>query len=639
MPPKKQEEQQSLTRIAVVNVDRCKPKKCNLQCKKCCPIVLQGKLCVEVDAKKASSIISEELCVGCGLCVKKCPFQAIDIINLPSNLQKHTTHRYGANSFKLHRLPLPRPGKVLGLVGANGTGKSTALNILKGKLKPNLGNYNNEPSWKDIIKHFGGSEHQAYFQFLLENKVIALIKPQFVDQVPKMVRGTVESAIKAKDERKMLDYYVKVLDLEHLRQSTIESLSGGELQRFTIALLCVQEAHVYMFDEPSSYLDVRQRLTAANLIRSMVTPDNYVITVEHDLAVVDYMSDFVCVLYGKPNTYGVVTLPYGVREGINVFLEGFVPTENLRFRTEGLDFKMTVDEDPTMIKRVGMFDYPTMEKQQGNFKLRIDGGRFSDSEIIVLLGENGCGKTTFIRMLAGLLKADNGVEVNGLTVSYKPQKINPKFEGTVSDLLQTKILKSFNHPQFVADVIKPLTIEELLDMEVQHLSGGQKQRVALTIALGTPAHIYLLDEPSAYLDSDQRIIASKVIKRFIMHTNKTAFVVEHDFIMATYLADKVIVYDGVPGVDSHANAPCSLAEGMNKFLSSLNITFRRDPGNYRPRINKLDSVKDRDQKAEGNYFYMHDTIIDPLVLARKKAELEAKLAEEAENAENDAKIG
>lgn len=116
-----------------------------------------------------------------------------------------------------------------------------------------------------------------------------------------------------------------------------------------------------------------------------------------------------------------------------------------------------------------------------------------------------------------------------------------------------------------------------------------------------------IDEPSAYLDSEQRIAASKVIKRFIMHAKKTAFVVEHDFIMATYLADRVIVYDGQPGVETTAHSPQAVVPGMNTFLQQLNITFRRDPSNFRPRINKMDSVKDKEQKLSGNYFYMDST--------------------------------
>merc|ERR1719450_1776140 len=162
------------------------------------------------------------------------------------------------------------------------------------------------------------------------------------------------------------------------------------------------------------------------------------------------------------------------------------------------------------------------------------------------------------------------------------------------------------HPQFQSDVTKPMLIEPIRDQCVQNLSGGELQRVALVLALGKPADIYLIDEPSSYLDVEQRIVAARVIKRFILHAKKTAFIVEHDFIMATYLADRVDVYEGQPGVHCVASKPMSLLEGMNKFLAQLEITFRRDPTNFRPRINKAESVKDREQKGAGNYFLLDD---------------------------------
>ena len=769
------------------------------------------------------------------------------------------------------------------------------------------------------------------------------------------------------------------LDLMHVQEREIDQLSGGELQRFAIAVACIQNADMYMFDEPSSYLDVRQRLRAAEAIRSLCAEDKYVIAVEHDLSVLDYLSDFVCCLYGKPGAYGVVTAPFSVREGINIFLAGFVPTENLRFRQVELSFKVAENvqsRDEEEAKRHSQINYPDMTKQLGDFKLAVRAGGFSQSEIIVMLGQNGTGKcfakdtpfimfdgtiktvqdiqegeqlmgddgsarvvqvgslhhgvgqlyqvkphdhtvadahtvngdhilvlmidqppnihthhnqfivelwqiidsfpqkqyvtfsslneaniyynkvlscytpliyelsvetylyrlsedvrqvsklyrpsamefaeqqsmikdvvsaelcgdvcsddleqiswsvgvnigkswmscqqksqlnsavetrlaavancltddatsarllrvmdrldvlqtkripsslltdainirssllagilnaaanfhndsivvdcadellaqdikflarslgihtahtgttvrmtmesssvlapfsstpikhtqrhshlhsfafsvapvgdefghyygftvsgngrfllgdftvthnTTFIRMLAGQLAPDGGVKVPPLNVSYKPQKINPKSEGTVQMLLHSKIPRTYQHPQFVTDVMKPLDIDSLMDNEVKNLSGGELQRVAITLALGKPADIYLIDEPSAYLDSEQRIHASKVIKRFILHAKKTAFIVEHDFIMATYLADRVIVYEGSPARDCVANTPQPLLSGMNQFLKDLAITFRRDPSNHRPRINKMNSVKDKEQKSAGTFFYL-----------------------------------
>uniref|UniRef100_A0A4W3HX85 ATP-binding cassette, sub-family E (OABP), member 1 n=1 Tax=Callorhinchus milii TaxID=7868 RepID=A0A4W3HX85_CALMI len=437
-----------LTRIAIVSHDKCKPKKCRQECKKSCPVVRMGKLCIEVTAQSKIAWISETLCIGCGICIKKCPFGALSIVNLPSNLAKETTHRYCANSFKLHRLPIPRPGEVLGLVGTNGIGKSTALKILAGKQKPNLGKYDDPPDWQEILTYFRGSELQNYFTKILEDDLKAIIKPQYVDQIPKAVKGTVGSILDRKDETNTQKTICALLDLTHLRERNVEDLSGGELQRFACAVVCIQRADIFMFDEPSSYLDVKQRLKAAITIRSLINPD-----------------------------------------------------------------------------------------------------------------------------------------------SYKPQKISPKSQGSVRQLLHEKIRDAYTHPQFVTDVMKPLQIESIIDQEVQNLSGGELQRVALALCLGKPADVYLIDEPSAYLDSEQRLMAGRVIKRFILHAKKTAFVVEHDFIMATYLADRVIVFDGVPSRDTLANAPQSLLAGMNKFLSQLEITFRRDPNNFRPRINKMNSIK------------------------------------------------
>ncbi|GFR40243.1 hypothetical protein Agub_g812 [Astrephomene gubernaculifera] len=618
MPPKKGEDrkggEETLTRIAIVSEDKCKPKKCRQECKKSCPVVKVGKLCIEVVPTSKIAWISEELCIGCGICVKKCPFEAIMIINLPKNLEKETTHRYGPNSFKLHRLPMPRPGQVLGLVGTNGIGKSTALKVLAGKLKPNLGRFTDPPDWQEILTYFRGSELQNYFTRVLEDNLKAIIKPQYVDHIPKAVRGNVLTVLEQKDQRDVKAMLLKDLDLEQVTDRNVENLSGGELQRFAIAVVACQQADVYMLDEPSSYLDVRQRLKAAQVIRSLLDVDKFVIVVEHDLSVLDYLSDFICCLYGKPGAYGVVTLPFSVREGINIFLAGFVPTENLRFREESLTFKVNEQtEGVEVVKKFSRYKYPKLKKTQGNFTLEVEAGEFTDSEILVMLGENGTGKTTFIRMLAGALASDlaegeegEPAELPQFNVSYKPQKISPKFEGTVRQLLHKRIRESYIHPQFNADVMKPLSIEALMDQEVQNLSGGELQRVAITLALGQPADIYLIDEPSAYLDSEQRILAAKVIKRFIMHSKKTAFIVEHDFIMATYMADRVIVYEGEPSKRAFARAPQALQSGMNQFLRNLDITFRRDPTNYRPRINKWGSTKDREQKEAGTFYYIGD---------------------------------
>jgi ATP-binding cassette subfamily E protein 1 len=609
-----------LERIAIVNSDKCKPKKCNFECKKWCPVVKMGKLCIEVTKDSSISKISESLCNGCGLCSKKCPFGAVTIVNLPKGLEKDTIHRYSENSFKLHRLPIPRPGQVLGLVGSNGTGKSTALKILAGKIKPNFGNFNKSMIDKEIVSQFKGNELHTYFTKLYFENLKISMKPQYVDQIPKYINNKVSDILYSlpdyknniNEHKKYIDQLILDLELINILDRNISELSGGELQRFSIAYTCAKDADVYIFDEPSSFLDIKQRINVAKTIRSILLRKHnvYIIVVEHDLSVLDYLSDFICCLYGEPSAYGVVTMPFGVRDGINIFLSGFIPTENMRFRAFSLTFKISDQHelDENIDKNDHhLYKYPKMIKFNNDFKLQVESGSFTDSEIIVMLGQNGCGKTTFVKLLAGMINVDNILsddipEIPNLCVSYKPQTISPKFSGTVRELFYKKIKESYLHSQFNTDVLKPLRIDDIIDNNVLELSGGELQRVALVLCLGQPADIYLIDEPSAYLDSEQRIITSKVIKRFIMHAKKTAFIVEHDFIMATYLADKVIVYSGTPSIDCIANCPQQLLPGMNNFLKQLDVTFRRDPTNYRPRINKLDSIKDKEQKQSGNFF-------------------------------------
>lgn len=390
-------------------------------------------------------------------------------------------------------------------------------------MKPNLGNFTSPPDWETILKYFRGSELQNYIKRILEEDLVARMKIQYVDQIPRHIKGQVDKILSARDERGIRESVCTSLELNHLVNRDVDQLSGGELQRLAIAMTTLTQADVYMYDEPSSYLDVKQRLRAAEVIRSVLEGKDgaYVIVVEHDLAVLDYLSDYVCVLYGRPGAYGVVTLPFNVRDGINVFLAGFIPTENLRFREIELSFKVAQSADDVVKrgKRDGHFTYEAMTKTlQGKghtFKLHVEAGNFSESEIIVMVGENGTGKTTFIRMLAGLMKSDEeeaGREstIPALSVSYKPQTISPKFQGSVEQLLQTKIRASYNHPQFQTDVIKPMNLDGILEQPVNVLSGGELQRVAIVLALGKPANIYLIDEPSAYLDSEQRIVCARV---------------------------------------------------------------------------------------------------------------------------------
>mmetsp|Transcript_49237 Transcript_49237/g.110741 ORF Transcript_49237/g.110741 Transcript_49237/m.110741 type:complete len:669 (-) Transcript_49237:718-2724(-) len=628
-------------RMLILDEEKCKP---NMPAHQFLSRIARGcgKECITVQDNKVR--ILEDACLACLNRAKHCPGDAVRIVNLPSNLETNTTHHYGYNSFKLHGLPTPRAGSVLGLLGTNGIGKSTALNILSGKLKPNLGRIKDPPGWAEIMAYYRGSELQKYFTRLLEDDLKVAHKVQLdTDYVRSLVGQKVGECLAKRDERGCWEKTAKELDLTHLLDREITALSGGELQRFAIASVCIREADVYMFDEASSFLDIRQRMTATDVIRALIdsggtggglsTEDDmknttrYIVVVEHDLAVLDYMSDYICCLYGEAGAYGVVTKIASVRNGINNFLAGFIPAENMRFRAEELSFHVSGAEAADQIASeggmgksvMGTVNYPattkTLQKGDSKFTLHVEPGSFRGAEMIGLLGENGCGKTTFMEILAGAFdqKEKDGVEASSerhslaaMGVSYKRQHYAPrlrKFTGTVQELFEKAIQSVCVDRLFRLLVLKPLAMESLEKLYVKNLSGGELQRVAITLCLGTPASVYLLDEPSAGLDCEQRIVASKVIRRWVVsHMQKTAFVIEHDFVMASALSDRVIVYTGQPGIECTAGSPAGLVDGFNSFLKQLDVTFRRDPANFRPRVNKKGSIKDSEQKKAGTYF-------------------------------------
>ena len=583
--------------IAVVLQDRCQFKKCNYECKTYCPPVRMGIDTVVITEKGYPKII-EELCEGCGICVHKCPFEAVKIIGLPEELQEDLVHQYGENGFRLYRVPMIQKGKVVGILGPNGVGKTTSLNILSGNLIPNLGKYEKDTSWDDVIEYFSGTVMADYFSKLRDGDIKTALKPQYVDKIPQVFKGKVRELLKKVSED--FDEIAALLQIENSLNRDVDKLSGGELQSVAIAATMLKDADVYFFDEPSSYLDIYQRLRIARIIKNLAER-KIVFVVEHDLAILDFIADVVHILYGSEGAYGVVSQIRPTRNAINSFLEGYLREENIRFRPWKIEFtahppKKSMDL-PTLVK------WPYIEKRFKDFILDVEPGEIKIGQVVGVVGPNATGKTTFVKILAGVLKADRGAIEEEIRVSYKPQYIKPEYDGTVEELLMLTLKDRMSNSFFQSEVLHPLNIRHIYSKDVQALSGGEMQRLAIALALGKDADLYLLDEPSAYLDSNQRMIAAKVIRRVMENTGKSALVVDHDVYFIDIISDHVMVFGGEPARHGVGRGPFTMREGMNLFLKNVGITFRRDGDTRRPRINKPGSYTDREQKERGEYYY------------------------------------
>lgn len=579
-------------RIAVIDRSLCTREICGYVCINVCPVNRMAKECIIKEKESGYPVISEELCVGCGICPKKCPVFCIKIINLSKDLGS-PIYQYGENAFRLYGLPLlsKELNGAVSLVGKNGLGKTTALQILSKHIIPNLGDFEKDYKLVEIIPKMK-PEMKKYFSSL-DKKLKVSIKPQTVVKLRDVFKGKVSKLLKDVISKNKLKEIIELFNLENILDRELSHLSGGELQKLSIAIAYAKDSDIYYFDEISNFLDIRERLHTAIILKNF-SEKHPVLLVDHDLTILDYVSNYVYLFYGESTAYGVVSGLKSVRTGINEYLKGYLTSENMRFRDYEISF---LAKSETEIKSKTKFTYTKLEKKFPGFEFSSDKGDVREGEIIGIVGRNALGKSLFIKMLAGVEKPDNGKGAS-FTVSYKPQYLEAKKEFVKNILKDPKTI-----PIVLEACKRELKVDVLMEKRLDELSGGELQRVALAKALSTEADVYLFDEPSAFLDIEQRFAFSKLLKRVITDSSKSAFIVDHDIVFIDSIANRLIPFEGESSINGHAGPPLSKKDGMNKFLNMVKITMRRDKDSKRPRINKPDSKLDREQKSSGDFYY------------------------------------
>ncbi len=587
--------------IAIVEKAKCHPNKCQHECIKYDPINKSGGEGFHLGASGKSEISEEVVMEMHKICAKKCPFQAIHIVNLPERLKEDPIHKYGKNSFELYSLPIVKQNTIVGIIGRNGIGKSTSLQLLTNLVKSNLGKYNEQPQPDAIIKKYSTTWIGDYFKKLSKNEIKFSYKPQRVELIVELYKNhKVKELLEKVDEKNLLDKLLNELDLVLIKERDISELSGGELQRVAIIATILKKADVYYFDEPSSFLDITHRIKAAKLIRDLAK-EAAVIVVEHDLATLDYISDEIQIVYGEQACYGIFSQSKAVRRGINEYMDGMLPDENIRFRPYQIKFSERPSE--RIVSNEVLVEFPELEKHFENFKLKTNAGFIHKGEVLSIMGANGLGKSTFLKLLAGLETPDK-VKINEIKISYKPQYLNYNIEGTVEDYLRGISGSEFSSGWYKTNILEKLNINAILQNKISELSGGELQKVSIVACLTKPdVDLIAMDEPSAFIDVEDRLNIADIIKDFVVNNNISAIIVDHDIQFIDYIADSMLVFEGIPAKEGHVIGPLTKREGMNKVLKNLDITYRRDKQTGRPRINKPGSQLDQEQRHKGEYYY------------------------------------
>lgn len=533
----------------------------------------------------------------CGICINKCFPGAISVVNLPSpETAGLLVHSYGENGFRFFGVPQITPGKIIGLLGVNGIGKSTLLEILAGKKLPNGGNFHYaKKGFQEFLSQLTVASFRQFISEMTKKQLTVGYKPQVFSKlllndisVQQILSSTYQEGLFSKDE------VIELMELEAILDRCPKELSGGELQRLAISIVLLQNVDVYLIDEPCTFLDFRQRIKMAEIFRKLAAAGKVVFIAEHDIAIHDFQSDLIYLFYGKPHKFGVMSrLSYSVKKGINNFLLGRLKDENIRIRNKEIIFTRVVKD--RQWEGVPGIDYPPFQKQLGSFTLTATRGTIHFGEILCVLGENGLGKTTFAQYLSNTLQK--------VRISYKPQFLHREFAGTVREFLTRYSNTYVESREYKLYILKPFSISHLLDKNVSDLSGGELQRCFLAGCLGKKADLYIIDEGSAFLDVEERLNATRVVRHIVSKNRAACIAIEHDIQIADALADRIMLFEGNPGHNGETIGPFSKREGLNHFLKRINVNFRRDPETGRARLNKRGSRLDREQRELDAYYY------------------------------------
>jgi len=589
-------------RILSINYDKCKPDLCGYACEKYCPLVIKGqKNVVTIRKDTGKPIINNRTCLmarkgTCGVCINKCFPRALSVVNLPSpETAGLLVHCYDENGFRFFGVPQINPGKVIGLLGANGIGKSTILNILAGQ-QPNGGNFDSpEIGFKNFFEHLNIASFRQFLTDLQSKTIDVAFKPQIFTELVQKSQKVSEILNSIQDHGYFSqDEVIQLLELTPILNRIPKALSGGELQRLAIGLVLLKEADIYLIDEPCTFLDFRQRIKMAKIFHQLASAGKTVFIAEHDIAILDFQSDLIYLFYGDQHKFGIISrLAYSTKKGINNFLIGKLKEENVRIRGKRIIFTRVVKEREWE-NRPGV-SFSNINKQVGSFSLTVEAGKIHFGEILCILGENGLGKTTFARHLTKTLKE--------VRVSFKPQFLHREFDGTVREFLTLYTNTYVNSREFNLYILKPFSISHLLDKPLAALSGGELQRSFLAGCLGKKADLYIVDEGSAFLDVEERLKATRVIRHIISKNNAACIAIEHDIQIADALADRIMLFEGLPGHKGNTIGPLPKKAGLNRFLKRIDVTFRRDTETGRARLNKLGSRLDREQRKNDAYYH------------------------------------